>query len=133
MSLIPTDPSTWLDLAEHPFFRSKRFDPTWYDGDLHADLELLRATTEILAGGEEGAEAELVVLDDCTFFCRLGHGANTLCEVFPSRTVNNERCVFISFPLRPRLEIRAATPLEAKSILAAYRAGEDMTKFDSFE
>ncbi len=133
MSLELRNPESWLDLSLHPVFAGKPFDRNWYDGDVDGDLLLLRhACVEITVSLPE-CETELVVLDDCTFFARLDCGKGVSCELYPSMTSNEQRCLFFVFPTLPDLEIRVLTSQDAKTVMLAFSQKKDLSVFERID
>ncbi len=133
MSFEITTPESWLDLSLHPTFEGKRFDKAWYDGDLDADLLLLRRACSLIRQTTPEFGCELVVLDDCTFFAKLTYDGDDCCELYPSVTSDNRRCLFFAFLSLPDLELRVLTEKEAVEIMQAFGRKEDLTVFDRIE
>lgn len=73
--MIPTVPSSWINLSEHPSFEIYKFGDNWrewYEGeDPDDDLSLLRECAEQLVHTLPNATVELIVLDDLTTFVRI--------------------------------------------------------------
>jgi hypothetical protein len=133
MSFEKTNPNSWLDLSLHPSFVGKPFDKTWYDGDLDQDLLLLRRASALITHDTPDFAPEFVVLDDCTFFAEFRKNAIVCCQLYPSMTLQGERCLFVAFPDRPDLEIRVLTDGEAAEVMRALSRKNDLTAFNEVE
>jgi hypothetical protein len=115
-SMNPRDPHTWHHLAEHPRFASQRFDPTWYDGDVEADLRLLRDAAIVVTESFPRLLCELVVLDDATMYVRTSQSGKLIADLCPSRRDDGSPCIFIDFGAGSD-EIRIDTPEEVVELL----------------
>lgn len=131
VSLQTSDPSSWHDLSEHPAINDSAFDKSWYDGDLDADLSLLREACELVTQTLSGFNSELVVLDDFTFCATLSQDNVICCDIYPAMTTNDQRCLFFHVPSSPNLEIRVMTASDAKIVVTAIANNEDLLRFES--
>ena len=103
------DPSTWLDI-------SASFDANAYDGDMDADLALLRSGALHILNAFPSYSCELVVLDDLTMYVRITEAASTVAELCTSTADDGQPCYFIAL-LRPTNEIRVKTVEEVIEVL----------------
>jgi hypothetical protein len=114
-AMRPSDPTTWDDLAAHPRFAGKRFDPAWYEGDAGADLARIRACAIDVLAALPGATCELVVLDDCTTFVRF-HTGTREADVYPVVLDNGAAGFYVGFPNLEELRVA-----EVGGVIAALR------------
>lgn len=114
----PRDPHTWRDLAEHPRFAGRGFDPAWYDGDVRDDLRLLRDTAVAVMEELPNSSCELMVLDDATMYVRVSQSSKTIADLCPSRRDDGSPCIFIDFGPGAD-EVRVDTPEEVVELLKA--------------
>ena len=102
----PTDPTTWHNMSQHPFFKGGAFDPKWYDGDVKEDLEKMRLLSLKIIEAFPNVTCELVVLDDCTMYVTCDRYKSTVAGIYPARTDEGEPCYFIDKPTGDELRVR---------------------------
>ncbi len=95
MTLSPNDPKTWRNIAEHPAFEEKPFDPSWYDGEIDVDIRMLESAAIAILSHFPNYSCELIVLDDCTVYFEVTHQQSIVASVYPSDTDDYRRCYFV--------------------------------------
>lgn len=128
-----TNPESWHDLSLHPFFDGTFFEKKWYDGNLDEDLRLLRRASSAIVQTNPKLQTKLIVLDDCTFFASFTYEGDVCCELYPSTTKDDGRCLFFAFPMFPCLEIRVLNEQKAAEVMLAFIQKQDLTAFVEIE
>ena len=124
------DPTTWHDISSHPTFEGGEFDRGWYDGDVDADLEMLRvAATDVLSRFPQYG-CELFVLDDCTMYVTVDEHGTTVCSIYPAKTDEYKPCYFLDVEGHDE-EIRVKTVSEIMGVLVALAKGNGLDQFNS--
>lgn len=110
------DPRTWHDISNHPALEGGEFDPSWYDGDVNVDLQMLRvAATEILSQHPQ-YECELFLLDDCTMYMTVEMGGAIRCSIYPAKTDDDKPSYFLDIESNDK-EIRVESVEDVLGVL----------------